>query len=52
MFNLAAFEKADLTTGFTFVGALVIITACLVVAFESRFRARNAAHLPASDILE
>lgn len=34
------------------VGAVVIITACLIVAFEGRFRTRREAGLPASDLPE
>ena len=34
------------------VGAVVIITACLVVAFEGRFRTRREARMPASDLPE
>jgi drug/metabolite transporter (DMT)-like permease len=34
------------------VGAVVIITACLVVAFEGRFRTRRETGLPASDLPE
>ena len=34
------------------VGAVVIITACLIVAFEGRFRTRREARLPASDLPE
>ncbi len=34
------------------VGAVIIIAACLIVAFEGRFRTRREAHLPASDIME
>ena len=33
-------------------GAALIITACLLIAFETRFRTRREAGLPASDILE
>lgn len=34
------------------LGALVIIAACLIVAFETRFRTRRETRLPASDIPE
>ena len=34
------------------LGALVIIAACLIVAFETRFRTRRETHMPASDIPE
>lgn len=34
-----------------YAGAAIIITACLVVAFETHFAARREAKLPASDIL-
>jgi S-adenosylmethionine uptake transporter len=34
------------------VGAVVIIAACLIVAFEGRFRTRREARLPASDLPE
>jgi S-adenosylmethionine uptake transporter len=33
-------------------GAAIIITSCLIVAFESRFRTRREAGLPASDLPE
>ncbi|WP_018149525.1 DMT family transporter [Henriciella marina] len=32
------------------IGAVIIIASCLIVAFESRFRTRRAARMPASDI--
>ena len=34
------------------IGAALIITACLLIAFETRFRTRREAGLPVSDILE
>lgn len=34
------------------VGAVVIIAACLIVAFEGRFRTRREARMPASDLPE
>ena len=36
----------------TWVGAVIIIAACLIVAFESRFVTRKEARLPASDLPE
>jgi S-adenosylmethionine uptake transporter len=35
-----------------YVGAAIIITACLIVAFERRFSFRKSARLPTSDILD
>ena len=35
-----------------FTGALIIISACLLVAYESHFEARRSASLPTSDILD
>lgn len=32
------------------IGAVIIIASCLIVAFESHFRTRRAARMPASDI--
>ena len=34
------------------IGACVIIAACMIVAFKTRFRTRTETHLPASDIPE
>lgn len=36
----------------TWLGAAIIIAACLIVAFEGKFRTRRQTHLPASDIPE
>ncbi|MDJ0922377.1 MAG: DMT family transporter [Henriciella sp.] len=34
----------------TWTGALIIIAACLLVAFEDRFATRKATHMPSSDL--
>lgn len=50
LFGWAIFEEVP--SWQLWLGSIVIIGACLIVAFETRFRARKTAKLPASDILE
>lgn len=50
VFGIFFFEE---TPGWQlFAGAAIIIGACMIVAFESRFAARKEAGLPTSDILD